>query len=153
MPTAMAQRPQLDANEIAPGLYQGSFPEDGTSLRGFQVLVLCAEELQPRSAEFPHVNEVIHAPLDDGKLDEEQVGVALRAAQRVAGHLRARRRVLVTCAMGRNRSGLVCALALLILCPSMEGETAVKRIRSRRCGALVNPYFVDFLSRLPGARR
>lgn len=138
---------QFDATQIAPKLYQGSAPPPGNELRsrGFDVLVLCAEEIQPDAVHFPGVT-VIYAPMDDGFYVPEHV--AHPAAMKVARALRAGKRVLVTCAMGLNRSGLVTGLALWYAA-HWSGETCVARIQSNRRGALFNNTFASYLKRLP----
>jgi protein-tyrosine phosphatase len=120
-----------------------------------RVLVLCAEEVQPRGANFPGVH-VIHAGFDDDySLSEEERTIAVRAAREVARHVRSGDKVLVTCQQGRNRSGLVAALAVHLL-TGMSGKDAARFVQKRRRTidgpALSNDYFVDLLSRLPGRR-
>jgi protein-tyrosine phosphatase len=55
--------------------------------------------------------------------------------------------VLVTCRMGKNRSGLVSALALHLL-TGQSGKACIQHIQSRRKGALRNPGFNECLVRL-----
>lgn len=133
----------MDATRILPKLYQGSLPPEGRELadRGFDVLVLCAEEHQPSGRKFPGV-QVYHAPLDDHDLSAVEARIAERAAEAVRRHVLRGERVLVTCAMGRNRSGLVVALAILKL-TAMTGFDAATLVRRGRAGALSNPSFVD----------
>jgi len=160
--------PKIDANEIVPGLYQGGkIPSsvkisrserytlsDGLVVPGFDVVVLCAKELQPHASageiSAPHT---IHAPLEDGPAmtDEEKRG-ALWTAQRVVSELRQGKRVLVTCAMGLNRSGLIVAL---VLCMGwgLPAQEAIQRIRARRNpNALFNPYFQMFIAKACASR-
>jgi protein-tyrosine phosphatase len=141
----------IDAHRIAPKLWQGSKPPRGLSLftAGFDVLVLCAEEHQPWEADFPGV-EVIRAPNDDsGKpMTKAQLKTADREARRVAKRLRQGRRVLVTCAMGLNRSGLVSALALHYR-DGLPGRACIEIVQKARPGALRNPEFVRALAALP----
>jgi hypothetical protein len=62
--------------------------------------------------------------------------------------VRAGRRVLVACAGGRNRSGLVVALAVreLLACP---GHQALELVQSRRDNSLNNQTFAGHLASLP----
>jgi len=126
----------LDANEIAPGLWQGSKPPmDGTVKgRGFTHLVLCAREWQPSDELFPGV-QVIHAPNDDhpayGHLDREKLRTAIVAARQVAEAIKKGGMALVTCAQGINRSGLVSALALHFLY-GWSGSQCIDRVRKKR---------------------
>lgn len=137
----------FDATRIAPYLYQGSAPPEGSAVRdgGFDILMLCAEEHQPSGSRFPGVH-VVHAPLDDGFLPPDEWRRARRAGAVVARAVRSGYRVLVTCAMGRNRSGLVVALALIDM--GVAPENVIARIQRKRDGALTNPHFVRALRRV-----
>lgn len=134
----------IDAHQIVDRLWQGSFPEPGSRLRehGFDVLVLCAKELQPPDALY-HDLEVIHAGIDDGPVTPKLERVARRAAAQVTKALRANKKVLVTCAQGRNRSGLVVGLVL----KKVTDRDVVDFIQRRRPNALTNPHFVELLRR------
>ncbi len=132
-------------NFVIPGvLAQGSAPVPYTILP-FDTLVLCADEYQPSSKEFPGISQVIHVPLnDDGSpMTPNEMRFALKAGLEVAKQLRQGRRVLVTCWMGRNRSGVVSALALENL--GIPYTQAVKAVRKARAFALTNKYFVNLL--------
>ena len=137
----------IDATRIAPKLYQGSYPI--MHLRPmFDVVVLCAEELQTRSPE-PGLS-ILRCPLnDDGSpMTRAEWHRACAMSDVVARHIAAGRRVLVTCAAGRNRSGLVCALTLYRLSP-LNGEQCVEQVQARRANALGNEWFVAALRALP----
>jgi hypothetical protein len=142
----------LDANEIAPQLWQGSAPPTGPTVRrsGFDVLVLCAQEYQPPPPDFPGVR-VIHAPMDDRAWIPEME--AHKAAQAAAAHIRAGRRVLVTCYKGWNRSGLVSALTLWYL-TGLHGSHLVRRVRARRPVPenRANRHFAAYAAGLPPLR-
>lgn len=161
----------LDASPIADRLFQGSWPgparmlyghrptlEELTAPRytnalrscGIDVLVLCAQELQDRRY-FPGLR-VVRAPLDDSAvraISEGEWRVARAAAREVALRIAAGQTVLVTCAMGRNRSGLVSALALRHL-TGCSGARAARIVRALRPHALTNTSFVERLLQLPG---
>ncbi len=133
----------IEASQIAPGIYQGSRPPEGGALRraGVRTLVLCAREIQ--DGEYPGVH-VVHCPLDDAELTSDE----WRRAWRAAGEALARLPhgpLLVTCAHGRNRSGLVTAIVLRLLY-GVPGDECVAVIRERRWspwgGALTNESFV-----------
>jgi protein-tyrosine phosphatase len=132
----------VDADWIAKGLYIGSVPR---SCGSFDAVVLAAKEYQKLGLLCP----VILAPLDDSVPSREEIKIALAAAHKVNSLRRNGKRVLVTCAQGRNRSALVAALALM-----MEGATAkqaVQRILERRVHApfgmkpLSNKAFIEVL--------
>ena len=129
-------------------LAQGSVPTQGSPLHAmFDSVVLCAEEHQDIA--LPGI-EVIHAPFDDsghGPTPAE-VQIAWRAARRVVRRLRTGKRVLVTCAMGWNRSGLVVGFVLITL--GLAPAQAIDVIRmARGPTALSNKHFVRLLSAMP----
>jgi hypothetical protein len=134
----------VDATKIATRLYQGGAPPTGSAVRdaGFDVLVLCAREYQ--ETDFPGV-ELIFCPLVDGPMTAEVWRTAVWAAYEVAKAVRASKRVLVTCVQGRNRSGLVNALALRMLY-EMPGAAAVLLVKTVRKNALTNDAFVGALT-------
>jgi len=134
-----------DADEVAPRLYVGSKPPPGRHV--YDAIVLAAIEYQPPAHFFPGT-EVIHAPFDDapGRLmRNDEIVTATRAAARVAKLLRSGRRVLVTCAMGLNRSALIAAIAMHAVY-GMSPDEIVRRIRrARGMWALSNPNFEKLL--------
>lgn len=141
----------LDAHEIAPGLWQGAAPPEGSRLSelGFSAVVLCAKEHQPKARIFPGLR-VIHAPNDDDfsrPPTREELRVAVNAARQVAQIVRRRDTVLVTCWMGLNRSGLVSALALHLL-TGRSGFSCIQDVKKARKRALRNPGFQEALLRL-----
>lgn len=140
----------LDASRIAGALYQGSAPPIGLTVRdcGFDVLVLAAKEYQPDDTLFPGVR-VLHAPLDDANVDAYTWSVASGAASRVARALRRGGRVLVTCHMGINRSGLIVALSLHEL-SRQQASPIIRHIRRARPGSLRNEEFVRALRMYAG---
>ena len=125
-------------------LAQGARPPVGVRLP-FDVIVLAAWEYQPEMPGY----DVIHVPLDDEfelpvtKEDRTRIQATARA---VARHVRAGRRVLVTCHQGRNRSGVIAGLALVEL--GMPRNQAVRLIRTLRNG-LTNPHFYDMVKGTP----
>lgn len=145
-----------DFDEISPGLFQGSYPEEGLCLHnhGFDVLVLCAQNYQTPAEKFPHV-EVVYAPnVDDlwQPPSEQRLRIASEAAKKVASFVREGKKVLVTCQAGLNRSGLVSAMALHVL-HGWSGTRCVKQVQDRRFDALFNTQFVTVLRKLRAKRR
>jgi hypothetical protein len=136
----------IDATRLAPKLWIGSAPRPGHHLReaGFDVLVLCAQEYQLPSSHFPGVR-IIRCPYDDvPQLDSKTEGLVQRCARQVLGELLRGKRVLVTCAAGRNRSGLVAARVLMKL-TGASAKVVVPHIQALREGALTNPVFTKSL--------
>jgi hypothetical protein len=154
------------AQELHPGLWQGSWPSPGSwlGLKGFSTLVLCAEEYQPpftaplevaglpgmrASTPWPGV-EVVYAPNDDHfsiPPSRDVLRQSIRAARIVADRLNEGRKVLITCWQGRNRSGLVSALSLHFYL-GITGAEATRIVQTRRNRGLRNPVFIDLLSRV-----
>ncbi len=135
------------------GLWVGAAPPPGDYSKDWDVIVFTAEEYQPAARLFPKVR-VLHYPYDDeSPPSQKDMDTAWTAAEEVAGHLRARSRVLVTCRMGRNRSALVAALALYIVSPA-SGADVCKLVREKRVdqtgtNALENRSFRELLRALP----
>ena len=141
---------KIDATAIAPQLYQGSVPPNGRALADarFTMLVLAAREYQPRSANFPGLRVVLHAPLNDDVPTSSEVAAAMNAATYVVDEIKRGGKVLVTCLQGRNRSGLISALALRKLY-GFSGKQVLSQVQTMRANALTNPWFQQLLSDLP----
>jgi hypothetical protein len=129
---------------------------------GFSVLVLCAEEYQPSRSGFPGLKYVLHCPLDDADPSAAEVDRAMITAMSVADLYESGEDILVTCIAGRNRSGLVAALALHMITkrPMIDIVAHIQRTRQDPSGmpALTNPHFVALLrhvdlGRAPAVRR
>jgi hypothetical protein len=119
-----------DVTHLAHRLWIGSAPHDARGRERFDVIMLCAQEWQPSSRLFPTAI-VRRCPFDDGGMGDDDVQIAMAAAEQVARDLVSGRTVLVTCRLGRNRSALVSALALHLL----TGESATRMgrlVRSKR---------------------
>lgn len=115
--------------------------------RNFHVLVLCAEEIQPRIAP-PAGRRVVRLPFDDDiyqPIPREVSDIFHTSAKTLAAHLRQDARMLVTCAQGRNRSGLITALILMYAFGTQPRE-AISIIRNKRSrDSLANPMFEQYL--------
>lgn len=140
----------IDAHRVLPGLYQGSRPAPGGSLRraGFSGLVLAAEEYQPPTESFPGI-VVAHCPLDDHlkPLTSQEWEKICAAADFASSFASAGNRVLVTCWQGINRSGIITAAAVILML-RCSGATAVKLVRNKRPNALSNRSFAAQLASL-----
>lgn len=135
------------AFRVLDNLWIGSAPPIGWAVsEHFDCLVLSAIEYPPGPSCFPRVETLTVSLNDDGSpMRREEMSEAVRAAGKVISWLRGGKRVLVSCYQGRNRSGLICALAL---CKGrgMTPKEAVLAVREARGpGALSNRYFVKFL--------
>jgi len=138
---------QADFDEVWPGICVGSHPPRGdwAQRAGFQLLVLTAFQRQPPAEQYQGVL-VVHAPLTDDAFEivEGDWERAMLAAQEVASVSCSGQRVLVSCVEGRNRSGLVAALAVHIL-TGMSGQDACSKVQAGRSGSLYNWHFVQAL--------
>jgi protein-tyrosine phosphatase len=151
----------VDAHLVCGTLYQGSYPCPVPSIRdNVDTLAFTAIEYQPRH--WWRAIRVIRARLhdDDMPMERRERRQALLAAEKVRDRLDKGDRVLVTCYAGLNRSGLVCALALMA--PTLEpsktpgnfsAHDAIKAVRRARGPlALSNDYFVSFLENMNALR-
>jgi protein-tyrosine phosphatase len=138
----------MSFSEIVHGLWVGSRPRQIKELSYFfDTVILTAKEWQPPTSIFGGL-QVVRAPMRD-KIDSmpiEDKACALRAAQEAAKALSEKRRVLITCWEGLNRSSLIAALVLTRPPFKMRASEAITRIRSMRSPcAFSNPNFEKFL--------
>jgi protein-tyrosine phosphatase len=115
----------------------------GLRALGIEVVVCCQRQDDP---ELRAVVDYWHVPLSDGQHCDYDA--AWRTAMSVADAVRDARPVLVHCAAGVNRSGLVNALAVREI-TGCSGAEAMARVRRARPGALTNEWFVQHLRALP----
>lgn len=145
----------LDASNITPpsaggkasgprrSLWVGGKPPFDRDLPDFDVVVLCARELQPASLAFH--GYVIRCPIPDDVLSPAEVRQVMITARLVADSLIARRQVLVTCSAGMNRSVLVASLALAHI-TRLTADELIRVMRARRHpSALYNKHFQALL--------
>jgi protein-tyrosine phosphatase len=92
---------------------------------------------------------VIHVPLEDKLIDRRTWQLALVAAYQVTDAIRRGKKVLVTCNAGRNRSGLIVALALHLL-SGQPAAPIIGYVKKARPGALSNPSFVRAIMEFAG---
>jgi protein-tyrosine phosphatase len=150
-----------DYDQIHTNLYQGSYPKPHKDLADhFDVIVYTAMEKQPTPVALKSLPKnvlVRKFPLDDDPyqpVTREQTAALVRAAKELAGLLRSGKRVLITCAMGMNRSGILTALTLMAA-TGCSGRTALHTVQSKRRAmedgtrALFNPIFSRFVQTLP----
>lgn len=133
-------------------LAQGSYPGPPESAWKYaDVLVLCAEEHQPR-VKVPKGKKVLRFPIDDDiyrPIPPPVAEYAHQLAAELAKYIRAGKKVLVTCAQGVNRSGLISALTLMHAY-GMTGRRAIDLLRSKRkphggLYVLCNPIFEAYV--------
>ena len=137
---------RYECNKLHENLLIGGAPPGGSLLadHGIKVLVLCAHEHQ-NELFYPGVT-VIKAPGSDADpMRAHDADIWSQAAKEVAAHVRQGDLVLVTCMMGQNRSGFVCAAALNDL-TGQSGDVCIKHIQQYRQNALWNKAFVSWLT-------
>lgn len=142
---------KLDASQVFMRLWVGSQPPFDRDLPDFDMLVLCAQELQPAHVEFH--GRVVRCPVPDGVLEPRQIARVLMTSRAVAQALAAGQRVLVTCQAGINRSALVASLALARVTRMSAEELVVLMRRARNPQALFNPHFREIIANLVGSGR
>lgn len=136
----------MDASNVATRLWVGGKPPFDVDMPQFDVLVLCARELQPERLAFH--GHVIRCPIPDAVLANTEIAMVLRTATAVAKALLAGKRVLVTCSAGINRSCLVASFALRNL-TRMPATEVILLMKSRRhADALFNQHFQALLRTL-----
>jgi len=135
-------------NRLAQGAFPGNTPK---IFEHFDVVVYTAEECQPKFRNLPRGKQAYYAQLDDDiyrPVSQEIERNLWQLAGTCADHVRRGHRVLITCYMGANRSGLLMGLTLMRL-NGMSGANAVALIKQRRTSseqeALSNPMFEQFL--------
>ncbi|MCZ2111927.1 MAG: dual specificity protein phosphatase family protein [Dehalococcoidia bacterium] len=102
--------------------------------------------IPPEPSKLKNGQEIHHARLDDNDHPEEQAQEIERAVKLVTEARSAGHRVLVTCAAGRNRSGIVIA-EHLIQTGWGSAEKTIATIQAARHKALTNDAFVAWLRR------
>lgn len=129
-----AAAPPWPPTEIVSGVWQSGHPQLGR--RWDAVVDLDGDQPPPEKAGIH-----IRWPIVDGPPPEHAVLVAL--ADLVADLRGSGKRVLIHCAYGRNRSGLL--VAAVLVRGGMEVNEAIELVRARRPGALNNRRFVECL--------
>jgi len=145
-----------DVTRIYGRLYVGGAPIEPALYQDFDVIVLCAEELQFLAELYPD-KRVRLVPFDDAPyVDGPTIHRVLAGSKRVAQDVARGRKTLVSCAMGRNRSALVTALSLHYLtgAPALTCGERVHQLRVDREGvrALQNRTFVEVLAAVDDGR-
>lgn len=127
--------PPWPATEIIPGIWQSGYPEPGEH---WDAVI----DLDGSAPPLEGVAFYVHWPIEDGPPPDRAVLTAL--ADLVDDLRRANKRVLIHCAAGINRSGLLAAATLMR--DGVPAEEAVATVRQRRPGSLNNDEFVRQLS-------
>jgi protein-tyrosine phosphatase len=140
------QDQSLDASNVATRLWVGSRPPFDRDLPDFDILVLCAQEIQPSQTAFH--GRVLRCPIPDGDLTHAELTRAVQTAMAVGDALVAGKRALVTCSAGINRSALVAGLALARITRMASNDIVDLMRRRRHPQALFNTHFQEVIRRL-----
>ena len=124
-------------------IHQGGFYS--IPVVGFDTVMYCSVDHPPPddfdgplTANYP---QTYWAPNNDSEhlsLKESMLTAGKAAARIIYLHAKQGRKVLSTCAVGKNRSGLAVGIALRMM---MGGREAVELIKTQRPGALSNELF------------
>jgi hypothetical protein len=138
----------MEIVEVYPGLYQSSAIRFWSKKRIKKLGVDVVIDLQGGFDPGMKFLKAYHYwPIKDEPMLPDLKGL-FTIGRLGASYLKDRRKVLVHCTAGYNRSGLVNAMILHFYL-SISGKEAMQMIRRARPGALYNQTFADFLDKLP----
>jgi len=151
----------VPASRIGDRHWQSGFPMPFEDLpkHGIDLVVLAARDAQPTEEDLTFIRtkcpglSIIVCPFDDTTDRAALPGIvkiATGVAARVAQRINEGKEVLITCAAGLNRSGLISGL-VLVERYGISGKEAADRVRAARPGALSNAVFREYLESVPGA--
>lgn len=126
--------PPWPPHKIVPGVWQSGSPEPGEHWDA-------VFDLHGSAPPLEEVEFYVHWLIEDGPAPEFATLVAL--ADLVDSLRQAGKRVLIHCAAGINRSGLLSAAVLIR--GGYDADEAIALVRTARTGALNNPNFVELL--------
>jgi protein-tyrosine phosphatase len=133
---------------VVPGLFISGLPDDAHDFmrRGVDAVVDLEGDVDQAVLDAEHQKHVIYVywPIPDEFIMPDPDAVR-RVAGLVAGLLEDGKEVLVHCKSGHNRSGMICARALIE--GGVSPQEAIARVRDGRVDgeALNNPTFVRWL--------
>lgn len=156
--------PVFEAHQIIPRLWLGSFPKpalgtDALLRSGITMLVLSAAQEQLPG--YEHLApaqgvKIVRVALYDKvqRLSDESWQKVRDLAKQVADEYRVGGQILVTCLMGANRSSLIVAKTLSLLCPDWPMQQIIEYVRQKRYAnsavqVLGNHMFVEALLTRP----
>lgn len=132
--------------EVTPNLFIGSYPLHIPI--PVDKLVVCSHREMHLEEDFPGMC-VVYAPITPGMATPEDFTMAVQTGRAVAGWMRRKKKVLVTCSTGRNRAGVVAAIALMTY--GLPSAHAINLVRSAVPDAIGDIY-LPTLTRLEDAR-
>lgn len=145
---------EADATEIVRGLWQGGLGEfDGCGLVAFHDLDFAVHAAPDLNVDIdePETRTIAMDDSGDRRRDLGPIKRASAIALQVANRVRGGARVGVFCRQGRNRSGVIVAMAIRHLC-RISGEEAMHLVQDMRPGSLDNEHFEEHLRSLRSPR-
>jgi protein-tyrosine phosphatase len=144
---AQPERGEANATEIISGLWQGDQLSGVLAANaGFDVVVDLTPPTASTRVHGPGMLYV-HWPIED-TLTLPDSALLRAVSDLCVGALEARKKVLVHCGEGQNRSGLICALVVRSV-RQCSGREAMDIVRIRRPRAVQNSWFAAYLNGLP----
>lgn len=143
---------------VASRVAQGAYPKPlNEHFAKFHTIVFCAEEMQPKVRGLPPDRRAVYCPMDDNfyrPVTREEIGLLMGLAKQLAVEAKEGRKVLITCAQGVNRSGLVTGMTVMHLtgCTGDQAIAEVRRLRKPRLRDIMvlgNPMFEQALRSIP----
>lgn len=139
---------EYDYNEIAPGLFQSSLikKKDIKILEDLKIDLVIDCNIEPECGFDPYEPNLLSYlfwPIVDGPNLPDIDELKAVAVYGYTYWKQQDKRVLVHCAAGMNRSGLVNGMILIF--SGMSGKDAVNLIQQKRPGALSNVVFANYL--------
>lgn len=142
-------------SEIRPRLWQGGTPHEemiytsdefasGIELHGFTAVVTLDASSSPAGWS---VSELRYG-FDDGPVNRAELPRIFEVADWAYQKWQMGEKVLIRCAAGANRSGLITAIVLMK--DGFDAKNAVELIRSKRPFALSNSQFVNLIGEIGG---
>lgn len=135
--------------EITKGLYQAPIPttpEDWKQFWELADVVVSLSNWLECEVPVPENKMLVRWPIEDGPVPD--LDVLFDLAVMLATFVDDGKRVLIHCAAGANRSGLVSAMVVREL-SGENGSNCAAHVRARRPGALINPIVNAYLNALP----
>ncbi len=139
---------EYSVSRVYENLFIGGAPPGGDFLSQNKIdcVILTANDHQDASI-YKDIEVILAGGWDSDHwpIPEEHLSKWKQAADIVVDRLRNGKKVLVTCMMGQNRSGLVTAMAMQKLLGKEHSAEIVKHIQTYRKNALNNKHYVRYL--------
>lgn len=142
-------------SEIVPRLWQGGTPHKemiynssefatATELHDFTAVVTLDSQSNPVSWQVPE----LRYGFEDGPVNRADLPRILEVADWAYEKWQKGEKVLIRCAAGANRSGLI--MSIVLMKDGLDPKKAIEQIRSKRPFALSNSQFVNLIGEIGG---